>query len=135
MPSLLLPTFNYSADNLSSKGPTIRFVIICKLLVKPTIADPRGNVISTISGEVCSYPAVLKAQIDGNTVLSCFNISLHIPGEWSNYCAVKGYLSVSLCSNQLFTQSGARKETHPQDALRPRGRACRGPFSWYPLLC
>lgn len=62
------------------------FVItICRLLVKPTIADPRGNVISTVSVEVCFYPALLKAQIHGNTVLSCFDISLHIPGEQFNH--------------------------------------------------
>ena len=86
MLSLLLPTFNCSADNLNGKGQMSRFVItICRFLVKPTIADPRGNVISAVSGEVCFYPALLKAQIDGSTVLSFFDISLHIPGERSNH--------------------------------------------------
>lgn len=54
-----------------------------KLLVKPTIAGPRGNVISAGSGEVCFYQALLKAQIDGSTIPSCSDISLRIPGDWS----------------------------------------------------
>lgn len=65
MPSLLLPTFSYSAFNLSSKGQMSSFVItICKFLFQPTIADPRGNVISAVSDEVCFYPALPKAQIE-----------------------------------------------------------------------
>lgn len=112
------------------KGQVNGFVTtLCQLLVKPTIAGPRGIVIPTGSGEVCFYQALLKAQIDGGTIPSCSDISLCIPGDWSKHWAVKWYLSVNLCSNQLFMQSGERKQAHPGMPFSPRA-VCEG--CWCP---
>lgn len=70
----------------NGKGQVNGFVTtLCQLLVKPTIASPRGNVILMASGEVCFYQALLKAQIDGSTIPSCSDISLRIPGDWSKH--------------------------------------------------
>lgn len=110
----------------NGKGQGNGFVTaFCQLLVKPTIADPRGNAIPVASGEVCFYQALLKAQIDGSTIPSCSDISLRIPGDWSKHWAVKWYLSVNLCSNQLFMWSGARTEAHPGMPFSPRA-VCEG---------
>lgn len=83
------------------------------------------------------YPALLKAQTVGSTMLSCFNISLCVPGELSNHWVVKCYPSVSLCITIRYLCKEDPWQTLSAGHLTPGSSAWRMlvplPFCWHLL--